>query len=232
MSTVSLDEFLKPFSKSLGRDSAPEQVEGIDIENSVQFIVSRAMTPEQIEEKFIDEAKKIGVLVKSCAPGQEAGAVVEEVRRLDVANKTVLYAADAWAEECGLPVALEAAGLEPVRWDASKGRDAIQEAAHLDVGVTFAYGAIAETGSVVQCASAESGRSVCTIPPCHIAVVKRSKLFARMGELLDDLHAAYGADMPSNVSVISGPSATADIELVRVVGVHGPVHTAVILVED
>ncbi len=233
MSTVSLDEFLKPFSAALGRDEVPEKVEGIDVENSVQFIVAKAMDPEEIVEKFITEAEKIGVLIKKCSPDEVASAIVEEAQRLDAGNQTLLYATDKEAMDCDLASVVEAAGMTPIAWDASKGRQAIQEAATYDVGVTFAYGAIAETGSVVQCASETSGRSVCTIPPCHIAVVRRSMVFARMGQLLDSLRDTYGKDnMPSNVSVISGPSATADIELVRVVGVHGPVHTAVVMVED
>lgn len=233
MSTVSLDEFVKPFSRALGRTQVPESIEGIDVEHSVQFIVANAQIPEQIVNTFVSEAEKIGVLVKTCKPGQEAQAILEEVRRLDPDNKTILYAQGEEADSIGLSRAINQAGLTSVAWDASHGRQMIQEAAGCDVGVTFAYGAIAETGSVVQCSSEGSGRSVCTIPPCHVAVVRRSKVFARMGQLLDDLKDAYGADsMPSNISVISGPSATADIELVRVVGVHGPVHTAVVMVED
>ncbi|MDO5334752.1 MAG: LUD domain-containing protein [Coriobacteriia bacterium] len=233
MSTVSMEEFLKPFSEALGRTDVPADIEGIDVENSVQFIVAKATSPEQVVQTFVTEAEKIGVLVKACAPGEVAQAVIEEVRRLDPANKTVLYANEDEAASCGLAEALAEAGLEAIAWDASHGRDAIHEASSLDVGVTFAYGAIAETGSVVQCSSEGTGRSIYTIPPCHVAVVRRSKVFARMGQLLDDLRDSYGAQsMPSNISVISGPSATADIELVRVVGVHGPVHTAVVMIED
>ena len=78
----------------------------------------------------------------------------------------------------------------------------------------------------------ESGRSICTIPASHIAVVHQSKIFARMGDALEALKRDYQGALPSNITIISGPSATADIELVRVVGVHGPIHTAIVFVED
>ena len=57
MSTVELEEFLKPFSSALGRSTPPEIIEPIDIENSCQFILSNAMTKDEIVEKFFTEAE-------------------------------------------------------------------------------------------------------------------------------------------------------------------------------
>ncbi|MBS6940961.1 MAG: LUD domain-containing protein, partial [Slackia piriformis] len=56
---------------------------------------------------------------------------------------------------------------------------------------------------------------------------------AHMAQALERLQneARKTEAMPSNVTFITGPSNTADIELVRVVGVHGPVNAAVMLVE-
>lgn len=232
MAGVTLDEFLKPFSVALGRCEPAEEIEGINTQDSVQFIVARSQTPEQIVATFIEEAAKIGVQVHACSEDALASTIALTVKELDPNNKTVLFASTEEANSCDLVNAFKEQGLEPVAWDPSKGREAIQEAATYDAGVTFAYGAIAETGSLVQCTSKESGRSVCTIPPCHVGVVRRSKVYARMGQVLDAIKEEYQGAMPSNISVISGPSATADIELVRVVGVHGPVHTAIVMIED
>ncbi|MGN0301357.1 MAG: lactate utilization protein C [Anaerotardibacter sp.] len=232
MAGVTLDEFLKPFSRALGHSEPASEIEGINTVDSVQFIVARSQTPEQIVATFIEEAKKIGVTVYACSEDVLGATIASTVKELDPNNETVLFASTKQAQECGLAAALEQQGMKPIAWDASKGREAIQEAAQYDAGVTFAFGAIAETGSVVQCASKESGRSVCTIPPCHVGVVRRSKVYARMGQILDAIKEEYEGEMPSNISVISGPSATADIELVRVVGVHGPVHTAIVMIED
>lgn len=232
MAGVTLDEFLKPFSAALNRKEPAETVEDINVAGSVQFIVAESLTQDQIIDIFTEEANKIGVTIYPCSEADVAKTIVETVKTLDPENKTVLFADVEEAGACDLKAAIEAAGMEAIAWDGSEGREAIQKAATYDAGVTFAFGAIAETGSVVQCASAGSGRSVCTIPPCHVGVVRRSKVFARMGQCFDAIKADCNGDMPSNISVISGPSATADIELVRVVGVHGPVHTAIVMIND
>ena len=230
MSTVELEEFLKPFSSALGRSTPPEIIEPIDIKNSCQFILANAMTKDEIVEKFFTEAEKIGVSIARTAPSNVAETVTKVA--LDMGGGKVLFAETKEAKQCALEQALNKAGLEVVAWDSSRGHEEIMLAQSSDIGITFAYGGIAETGSVIQASSKESGRSICTIPASHIAIVNKSKIFARIGDALDTLRKDFDGNMPSNVTIISGPSATADIELVRVVGVHGPVHTAIVFVED
>jgi L-lactate dehydrogenase complex protein LldG len=80
------------------------------------------------------------------------------------------------------------------------------------------YGAIAETGSLI-CVSSD-GRAVQAglIPPHHVAIVSRERIFAT----LDDCFASFAEDPPTNITLVTGPSRTADIELTLAIGVHGP----------
>ena len=80
------------------------------------------------------------------------------------------------------------------------------------------YGAIAETGSLV-CASS-GGRAVQAglLPSHHVAIVSRERIFAT----LDDCFASFGEGLPTNITLVTGPSRTADIELTLAIGVHGP----------
>jgi L-lactate utilization protein LutC len=95
-----------------------------------------------------------------------------------------------------------------------------------DASVEEVTAAIAETGSLV-CASS-NGKAVQSslLPSHHVAIVPQEKLFAT----LDDFFAEYGASPPTNMTLITGPSRTADIELNLVIGVHGPEKLDIIVV--
>jgi L-lactate dehydrogenase complex protein LldG len=86
------------------------------------------------------------------------------------------------------------------------------------VTVEEVFGAIAETGTIV-CVSA-GGRAVQAglLPAHHVAIVRRDRIFGT----LDDLFAAVAGSPPTNMTLVTGPSRTADIELTLAIGVHGP----------
>jgi len=86
------------------------------------------------------------------------------------------------------------------------------------VTVEEVFGAVAETGTIV-CVSA-GGRAVQAglLPAHHVAIVRRDRIFGT----LDDLFAAIADPPPTNVTLVTGPSRTADIELTLAIGVHGP----------
>ena len=99
----------------------------------------------------------------------------------------------------------------------------------VDAAVTAAAGAVADTGALILRPTAEEPRLMSLVPPIHIAVLRAEDIFAS----LDDAMRAgnWSADMPANMLLISGPSKTADIELILAFGVHGPKELIVLIVE-
>ena len=105
------------------------------------------------------------------------------------------------------------------------GLDAARIAA-ADGVLTAATVAIAETGTIVLDGSPDQGRRIITLlPDLHICVVRPEQVVASVPEALARL------DPGRPLTWISGPSATSDIELNRVEGVHGPRNLHVILLE-
>jgi L-lactate utilization protein LutB len=98
-----------------------------------------------------------------------------------------------------------------------------------DVGVTGVYAAVAETGSLVCVSGPELWRGLSLIPPVHIAVVWHEQI---VPDLVDLFTARLPTDLPASLTLISGPSKTADIEGILITGVHGPGSVHVVVVRE
>jgi L-lactate dehydrogenase complex protein LldG len=97
----------------------------------------------------------------------------------------------------------------------------------VDGVMTAATQAIAETGTVVlQNVAGQGRRAVTLVPDYHLCVVRMEDVVETVPEAMERLLATAGLA----TTFVSGPSATADIEMTRIKGVHGPRFLDVILV--
>jgi L-lactate dehydrogenase complex protein LldG len=95
--------------------------------------------------------------------------------------------------------------------------------------ITGCAAAIAETGTIILDGGGSQGRRALTLlPDYHLCIVFENQVFETVPEAWFALQGA----MSSPLTLISGPSATADIEMTRIQGVHGPRSMDVILVRE
>lgn len=93
--------------------------------------------------------------------------------------------------------------------------------------------AIAESGSLVLHHGPGRPRLASLIAPTHIAVVRRTQLVRGLGEALAVLRQRHGAGLfeaTNNLTIITGPSRTADIEMTLSLGIHGPPEVHVVMI--
>ena len=105
------------------------------------------------------------------------------------------------------------------------------EMEQVNVGITGCEFLIARTGSVMVSSKQEAGRRLPFYANYHIVIAYTSQLVFSVKEALKELKLKYGNAIPSMVSVITGPSRTADIEKTLVQGAHGPKEIYVVLID-
>ena len=93
---------------------------------------------------------------------------------------------------------------------------------NIEAGITGCEFLIAQTGSALVSSAQKGARQIFVYPPVHIIIASESQLSYSLDEAYQKLSEKYNSGFPSMVSLISGPSRTADIEKTLVLGAHGP----------
>lgn len=91
---------------------------------------------------------------------------------------------------------------------------------------------LARTGSVLVSSGTASGRRLSVYPEIHLVVAHASQVVTDIRPALEQVQARYGRRLPSMLSLVTGPSRTADIEKTLVLGAHGPRQLVVFLLDD
>ena len=101
------------------------------------------------------------------------------------------------------------------------------------VGVSHAFGGIAESGTLMLTSGPENPTTLNFLPDTHIVVVDAKDIAGDYETLWDRLRAKYGTGvMPRTVNLVTGPSRSADIEQTLILGAHGPRRLHVMVVGD
>ena len=174
------------------------------------------LTREAVVARFVERVEEYRAQVVETS--DPAGAVRQVLA--DAGAARVVISPD-------FPAGMRPAGIELVE-DSGLG------AAELDAfegALTTCAAACAETGTIALDAGPGQGRRAITlVPDLHVCVVDVSQIVETIPELFERLAPSARAGRP--IVLVSGPSATSDIELNRVEGVHGPRRLAVVVRSD
>jgi L-lactate dehydrogenase complex protein LldG len=201
---------------------------------SFQGYTFRTDTPvEQMAENFAQELRALSGHVHILEDTESVVAVILEILQKHQAQQII-----AWDEaNLGVPwlkAVLTEAGITLV--DNHLAAEAEERKARLSaldgilVGLTGAQGGLADTGSLALVSGPGRGRLASLLPPVHIALLPRHRLYPSLPAFLAANSTA--ASDGSNLVFITGPSRTADIELTLSMGVHGPKEIHAIIFPD
>jgi L-lactate dehydrogenase complex protein LldG len=177
-----------------------------------------ARDDDALVELFVEQAETLSATVTRVASSEDVpGAVADYLAREN------------------LPARVRAAPSPAVRdlpWDA---RPALEVSYGVTdgndgVGLTGAFAAVAETGTLILVSGAERPTTLNFLPDTHVVVLHRDQIVGPYEAAWDRLRET-GA-MPRTVNFVSGPSRTADIEQTIQLGAHGPRRLHIVLVGD
>jgi L-lactate dehydrogenase complex protein LldG len=240
------DEILAKIKTALGLDDAARREAARDghhaagLSNDLSPLPSIAMpSPQQVTRDC--HAQRDGLIAGFEAMLTRAGgyftiandaqAVVEGIA--EIASTARTTKAVGWhspvLEQLGVGARLAESGIELITDSADKAAF-IREAAEASIGITAVDYALADSGTLCLLADKHQPRTASLLPPVHVAILRPEQILRGLDDLFALLPA--GRDLSSAVTLITGPSRTADIELTLVVGVHGPQQLHVILAND
>ncbi|MGI9495508.1 MAG: LutC/YkgG family protein [Mariniblastus sp.] len=99
-----------------------------------------------------------------------------------------------------------------------------------DVGISGCDALIAQTASALVTNHSAGGRALSVLPPHHVVVADASQMVTTMADGFALIREKHHDNWPSFISFITGPSRTADIERVLVLGAHGPKKLTIIMI--
>jgi L-lactate dehydrogenase complex protein LldG len=175
---------------------------------------------------MIERLREYDAEVVECSPDELPDVITAQ---LAASGKLIFVAPPGTPPAWMVTSAWKITGLEwnLDQWDSGHGLTTA-EIEQAEGVVTAAFCGIADSGTIVLHHSATEGRRELTLlPDWHLCILKASQVVETLPEYF-----SLFEQPPALVTWISGPSATADIEMTRIKGVHGPRFLHVILIRD
>lgn len=229
------ESFLANIAKQLGR--------------SPKIELSRPTWQYQPQDRILNDATKdelVEVLIKQCA-NIHTDIVISTTAKLSedlqsvvdhYGGQSIITWHDKRFQEYGLAqlmtVQWPQANIQHYKWNAQHQEENIRQAEKANIGITISEMTLAESGTAVLFSSKDKGRSVSFLPEKSIILIPKSTIVPRMTQAARWISEkiSRGEKIASCINFITGPSNSADIEMILIVGVHGPIQATYIVIED
>ena len=221
--------FLLTLSKALGREVIPESPTSIDLPQAIQEEYYKNATPQALKDIFIEQSRATGTIVHECSLERLNDTILTVASELG--EGPILIADEPLLQQQQTVAALSNTYSKVHTWDSTLSREKnIDSAESAGIGIAVAQLALAETGTVMVYSHKGCGRAVTLLPTTTIFIIQDNTIVPRLTQSMAWLTEQKDDGLASSVNYISGASSTADIELVRVQGVHGPIKIAYIII--
>ena len=196
-----------------GDDSARKAAVAARLKSAPNGVIpARAQLPAKGQiELFVAMADKFSATVARVKSGKDVPEAVSDYLRSKnlspraAIGKDIRLAGMPWAKQKNLEL----------KTGPSDGSD--------ETGISHAFAAIAETGTLVMTSGADNPTTLNFLPENHIVVLDAASIRGDLETIMAEIRKAYGKGvMPRTVNFITGPSRSGDIEQKILLGAHGP----------
>lgn len=226
------ESFLAEIARQLGREprTVPEAMPTpVNDYASTRFA---DLTKPELVDIFVEAA--VNTMYAKCTRTSVEDAPETVSKIISKYGAPLFLADDPRLAELGITQRVTKDYPEHAFWSNENNAESREYATKAKSSVVYADYSIADCGFFVMFHDDKHGRTTSLLPENSIVVMRRSQMLPRVAQLAQILHtkAQMGERMPSGISIIGGPSSTADIELIKVIGVHGPLTCEYVIVED
>lgn len=189
---------------------------------------------ESLVEKFGEEFERVSGELTSCSSRE---AMVEAIKNVIVSAQFKSVAISRHEICDGLLEKLKAElpeahfFREDIDSENPFARKRLREAlSQVQLSVTGAEYLLADSGTILVSAGSQASRQISLLPTAHLVLADANQIYPNMAEVFLAIQQKHGTTLPgSALTLITGPSRTADIEKVLIKGVHGPTRILAII---
>ncbi|MFN8257989.1 MAG: lactate utilization protein [Bacteroidales bacterium] len=175
-------------------------------------------TPDKpLHEIFADELMKINGEYHFCKSKEEITGKLRELN--ETKGLSLCYLPDK-----NLSGYVENTGIEYTQ--------EFKDEKKIKSGISGCEFLVARFGSVMVSSALPGSRRIFSFPEIHIVIAEQNQIVLELEEALDGMMKRYDGNLPSQITNITGPSRTADIEKTLILGAHGPKQLIVLLLNQ